>query len=233
MINDRSAWAAWSESGRILSLAATTLKLVAGTLAVVLPLGTVGAVLLYRTDLPLRGLFRFLTLLTLFIPLPLFTSAWQAALGTGGLLPVALWTNPGPDDPDISPTGMGIKPWGHGMATAIWGHAMAGLPWVILLVGQGLLWVERELEEDALTATGPWRVLWKVTLPRCRAAILAAGLWVALMIVTEITVTDMMQVRTFAEEVYTQLVAGDKPALARAVAVSLPVVLLVAGLVLW
>src|SRR5205807_5717249 len=54
-----------------------------------------------------------------------------------------------------------------------------------------------------------------------------------LMILSEITVTDMMQVRTFAEEVYTQLVAGDKPALARAVAVSLPVVLLVAGLVLW
>jgi iron(III) transport system permease protein len=232
-IKDRSAWAAWSESGRILSLAATTLKLVAGTLAVVLPLGTVGAVLLYRTDLPFRGLLRFLTLLTLFIPLPLFTSAWQAALGTGGLLPVALWTNPAPDDPDISPSGVGIKPWGHGMGTAIWVHAMAGLPWVILLVGQGLLWVERELEEDALTAAGPWRVFGRVTLPRCRAAILAAGLWVALMIVTEITVTDMMQVRTFAEEVYTQLVVGDKPALARAVAVSLPVVVVIAGLVLW
>ena len=27
---------------------------------------------------------------------------------------------------------------------------MAVLPWVIVLVGQGLRWVERELEEDAL-----------------------------------------------------------------------------------
>jgi iron(III) transport system permease protein len=232
-LKDPGAWTAWSESGRILSLATTTLKLVAGTLAVVLPLGVGAALLLYRSDLPLRGLFRFLTLLTLFIPLPLFTSAWQAALGTGGLLPVSLWTNPAPDDPDISPTGAGIKPWGHGLGTAIWVHAMAGLPWVILLVGQGLLWVERELEEDALTVAGPWRVLWKVTLPRCRAAIVAAGLWVALMIVTDITVTDMMQVRTFAEEVYTQFVAGDKAALAHAVAVSLPMVVLVAALVVW
>src|SRR5438552_9407882 len=233
VLTDGHGWQAWSEHERILSLAATTLKLVAGTLAVVLPLGLAGAVLLYRTDLPFRGGLRFLTLLTLFIPLPLFTSAWQAALGTGGLLPVAVWTNPSPGDPDVSATGMVIKPWGHGLGTTIWVHAMAGLPWVILLIGQGLLWVERELEEDALTAAGPWRVLWQVTLPRCRAAIFAAGLWVALMIVTEITVTDMMQVRTFAEEVYTQFVTGDQQALARAVAVTLPVVVLVAGLVVW
>src|SRR5882762_4341161 len=126
------AWAAWSDGARLLSLATTTLELVAGTLAVVLPLGITGAILLYRTDLPLRGGLRFFTLLTLFVPLPLFTSAWQAALGTGGLLPNALWNSVAPGDPDISPTGMVMKPWGHGMGTAIWVHAMAGLPWVVL-----------------------------------------------------------------------------------------------------
>src|SRR5438270_5540346 len=228
-----AGWQAWSEGWRLLSLAGTTLELVSGTLIFVLPLGVAGAVFLYRTDLPFRRGLRFLTFLTLFVPLPLFTSAWQATLGTGGLLPAALWTNVSAGDPDISPTGTGMKPWGHGPGTAIWVHAMAGLPWVILLVGQGLLWVERELEEDALTAAGPWRVLWRVTLPRCRAAIFASGLWVALMIVTEITVSDMMQVRTFAEEVYSQLVEGNREALVRAVAVTLPVVVLVAGLVVW
>jgi iron(III) transport system permease protein len=231
LLADWQGWSAWSEGERLGSLLTNTIKLVAFTLAVVLPAGIGGAVLLYRTDLPMRRGLRFLNLLTLFVPLPLFVSAWQAALGTGGWLPVTLWTNAEPGDPDVSPAGIAFKPWGHGLATAVFVHAVAALPWVIVLVGQGLRWVERELEEDALLAAGPWRVFWSVTLPRCRAAVVAAALWVGLMIVTEITVTDMMQVRTFAEEVYTQLVLGNDEALARAVAVSLPLILVVACLV--
>ena len=121
--------------------------------------------------------------------------------------------------------------------------------------------MERDLEEQALTLAGPWRVLWRVTLRRSLAAIGAAGLWILLQTATEITVTDMFQVRTFAEEVYTQFVApdagrdkteaippkeeGDQPAsrdeqgalawesaVARAVVVSLPAVLLTWVLVL-
>jgi iron(III) transport system permease protein len=72
-------------------------------------------------------------------------------------------------------------------------------------------------------------VLLRVTLPRAGAAVGAAALWVALQTATEITVTDMMQVRTFAEEVYTQFVRPEVEAgadadavLARAVAVSVP-----------
>src|SRR5262249_7913010 len=156
--------------------------------------GIAAAVLLHRTDLPCRREFRFLTVLTLFVPLPLFTSAWQAAFGTGGWLPVAWWSTPLPGDPDVTPAGTVWKPWAEGLASAVWVHAVAALPWVVIIVGQGLMWVERELEEDALTVVGPWRVWWQVTLPRCRAAWFAAGTWIALLTTTEITVTDMMQV---------------------------------------
>jgi iron(III) transport system permease protein len=227
------AWAAWAESGRLLQLGRTTLLLVGGTLLLALPAGTAAAILLYRTDLPGRRLLRLLAVLTLFVPLPLFASGWEAAVGSGGYLPVAVWTRLAPNDPDLGPGGAFWKPWGQGLTAAVWIHAVAALPWVLVLVGQGLRWVERDLEEDALTAAGPWRVLFAVTLRRSRAAIAAAGLWVALQTATEVTVTDILQVRTFAEEVYTQFVRPEpdptaqtaQAVVARAVAVSLPAVL--------
>ncbi len=230
------AWRAWAETERLLLLGLNTARLVAGTLALAVPAGVAAAVLLYRTDLPFRGTLRFGVVLTLFVPLPLFASGWQAALGSGGWLPSASRsTPPEPDDPDRTPTGVAWKPWAQGLPAAVWVHAVAGLPWVVLLVGQGLCWVEREAEEDALTDAGPWRVLGSVTLVRARAAVGAAALWVALQAATEVGVTDMMQVRTFAEEVYTQFVrtAGAADVVARAVVVSVPAWLLTVGLVLW
>jgi iron(III) transport system permease protein len=235
-----SAWHAWREAARFWLLGGNTLLLVAGVLLLALPAGVAGAVLFYRTDLPGRHAFRLATILTLFVPLTLFASGWQAALGSGGWLPVAVWSTPPPDDPEASLPRIPWKPWAQGLPAAVWVHAVAGLPWVILLVGQGLCWVERELEEDALTAAGPGRVLWWVTLRRAAPSLGAAALWVALQTATEITVTDMMKVRTFAEEVYTQMVAPDatesadpeSAVLARAVAVSLPAVLLTAALIL-
>jgi iron(III) transport system permease protein len=230
-----AGWQAWGESGRLRALALNTLLLVSGTLILAMPAGIVGAILLYRTDLPFRRGLRFLVILTLFVPLPLFTSAWQAALGTGGWLPSVVWKPPlSADSPG---PGNGWQPWALGLDSAIWVQAVAGLPWVIVLVGQGLCWVEPELEEDALTVAGPWRVLAWVSLPRSLVSICAAALWIALMAMNEITVTDAMQVRTFAEEVYIQFAPGDRGALSRAVAVSLPAVVvtcaLVVGVTLW
>jgi iron(III) transport system permease protein len=221
----------WRDAPRLWELARNTLLLVAGVLSLALPTGIASAVLLYRSDLPGRGLLRFLTVVTLFVPLPLFASAWQAALGTGGwLLPLTAWTTP-PNDP-VSGSPIPWKPWAEGLPAAIWVHAVAALPWVVWIVGQGLRWVERELEEDALLVASPWRVLWTVTFPRCRAAILAAALWVALQTATEITVTDLMRVRTYAEEVYSRFVEGQQT-LAAATAVSLPGMLICAVLVVF
>jgi iron(III) transport system permease protein len=215
LLADPGGWRAWTaDTGRLLLLGRNTGLLVAGTLCLCLPVGVLGAVLLERTDLPLAGLLRWAVVLTLFIPLPLFTSAWQAALGPDGWVSLPLWSS-----------SAGIwAPWSQGIGSAVWIHAVAELPWVILLVGQGLRWVERDLEEDALTAGRPWEVVYRITLPRSAAAIGAAALWVAIQTASEITVTDVMQVRTLAEEVYTQLVTPETArgeALTRAVAVSL------------
>jgi iron(III) transport system permease protein len=218
-----AAWDSWREADRLLPLAGNTLLLVGGTLLVALPAGTLAALLLYRTDLPGRGWLRALLVGALFVPLPLFTSGWQTALGADGLLPLPLWS-----------VASEWAPWSQGLGAAVWIHGVAALPWVVLIVGLGLCWVERELEEDALTAAPPWRVLLAVVLPRARPALAAAALWVSLQAATEITVTDVMQVRTFAEEVYTQLAASELTGfegLSRAAAVTFPQVLLTALLV--
>src|SRR6476619_3016317 len=100
------SWSAWTEADRIVELAAKTAGLCGQTLALVLLPGVVLAVLLYRTDLPGRRVFRSLLAVALFVPLPLFALAWQSAGGGG-------W-----------------RPWTHGLTAAAVVHAMAALPWV-------------------------------------------------------------------------------------------------------
>src|SRR5262249_6811021 len=93
--------------------------------------------------------------------------------------------------------------------------------------------VAGQLEEEALLSAGPGRVLWRVTLPRCRAAVAAAALWVGLQTAGEITVADYMQVRTFAEEAFNEFRWGGEDRLARATAVALPAALVLSLLVAW
>jgi iron(III) transport system permease protein len=217
--SDFAARETWSERGRLAVLLGNTVLLLGGMLAIAMPAGILGAVILYRTDLPARKTLRFVNLLGMFTPLPLFASAWQAALGTGGWiigLGGVLW-EPFAARPDWAP-------WPTGMPSAICVHALAAIPWVVWIVGHGLVWVERDLEEDALTSAAPWRVFWRVTLPRCQVFLWVAACWILMQGATEITITDVMQVPTFAEEVYTQLAAGDETALARSVCAAVPTI---------
>lgn len=181
-------WGDGDAAARLLTLGRNTALLVAGVWLLALPLGTALAVLLDRTDLPGRRLARWAFLFALVIPLPVLLTGWQPFLNLGGALLPGEWL-----------------PWSQGLGSAVWLHALAGLPWVVLLVGQGLRTVERDLEEDALTIRPAGWVLWHVSLRRASLSIAAAALWLFVQTAGEITLTDLMQVRTFAEEVYTQL----------------------------
>jgi iron(III) transport system permease protein len=196
-LRSQAAWAGWTEADRVVGLTATTAALAALTLLFALPVGVALAVLLYRTDLPGRGLLRALLVAAMFVPLPLFALAWQAVGG-------------------------GWRPWTQGLVPAAFVHAMAALPWVVWLTALGLARVEPELEEDALTVMPAASVLWRVSLRQAAPAVGLAAVWVALQTAGEITVTDLGMVRTFAEEVYTQYVTDSPAALGRAVALALP-----------
>jgi iron(III) transport system permease protein len=204
---------------RIVRLSGNTLLLVGGTCLLTIPSGTFLAVLLFRTALPGRRILVGLLVLLLFVPLPVIVSSWQGFLGARGLLPIALWT--GSED----------RVWATGFVPAIWVHAIAALPWATCIVGLGLQWVEPELEEEAALQLPPWRVVWEVTVPRCRASILAAMLFVALQTAGEISVTDMMLVYSLAEEVYTEFTLGQP--LGRTLLLAVPELLAVVALVAW
>jgi iron(III) transport system permease protein len=230
-----AVWTAWAETERLLELSRNTFVLVFGTLGISVPVGAMAALLIYRCDLPGRGLLHRLVVPILFIPLPLLVSAWQASLGSGGWLVVRAWQTQGAHET----TGViPWKPWASGLPAAIWVHAMAALPWVIWLVGQGLRWVESGLEEDALTSGKPWLVVRRVTLYRALPLVAMAALWVGVQTAAEVTITDMLQVRTFAEEVYSEFARPDPvpnadshDVLARAIVLAIPPTMLTALLV--
>jgi len=179
---------------RTWTLALNSLLLAGATCAVSVPVGAVLAWLLWRTDLPGRRPAIGLLAMTLFVPLYLQAAAWQAGFGVQGWFTLA--------------TGMpaAIQGW----PGAIWIHAMAAVPWVVLIVGVGLRWIEPELEEQALLDGSTRQVFGRVTLPGAAPAIGVATLWVAVSTAGEMTVSDLFRIRTYAEEVYTNAAVGPQ-----------------------
>ncbi|HEX7447099.1 MAG TPA: ABC transporter permease subunit [Pirellulales bacterium] len=180
---------------RTAGLAANTLLLAGVTVGLSVPLGSTIALVLVRTDLPCRRLLGGLLAGFLFLPLYVQAGAWQAAFGLEGWATM-LRTGPA---------------WLAGWRGAVWVHTVAAVPWVVLFVAAGLRRVERELEEDALLDAGPPTVVCRVTLPRARGAVAVAALWVALTTAGEMAVTSFFQVRTYADELFTEYALGDVP----------------------
>jgi iron(III) transport system permease protein len=197
---------------RPLRLAANTLVVVLGAEAIALPIGIPLALLLFRTDAWGRRVAIALAAWLAFVPLPLLATAWLGALGNAGR---------------AQALGFGPVLAGRPGAAAL--HAIARLPWIVLLVGVGLRSVEPELEEAARLDLPAWRVLTRVTLRRSVGALAGASLALAVLTATDMTVTDLLQVRTYAEEAYLQYQIGRGPASASAV--TLPPLLVLGGLV--
>lgn len=178
---------------RTAGLAANTLLLSAAAVGLSVPIGCLIAVALVRTDLPLRRLWTGLLAGFLFLPLYVQAGAWQAAFGLEGWVTLLRF---GPA-------------WLAGWRGAIGVHTVAALPWVVLFVSAGLISVERELEEDGLLYAAAPTVIRRVTLRRAAASIAVAALWVALTTSGEMVVTSFFQVRTYADELYTEYALGD------------------------
>ncbi len=175
------------------SLLRNTGLLVARTLAMCVPAGALVAWLVARTDLAGKHAAVAVLVAGLFVPLFVHAGACKAGFGLLG------WHTQFGQNP----------PWLRGTGGAAWVHAMAAFPWVVLAVALGLRLVEPELEEQALLDASTARVFFCVTARSAATAALLVGLWVAVFRAGEITATDLFQVRTYAEEVYTALTIGS------------------------
>jgi iron(III) transport system permease protein len=199
-------------AGRPLGLALATGEVTLLAVAIAMALGVPLALALVRTDLPGRRALAALLATALFVPLPLQATAWLGALGNLGRAQA-----------------IGSRPLLVGLPGAAFVHAMAALPWAVLLVGLGLMTVERELEESALLDRPAGWVVRRVALRRSLGALLAAATAVAVLTAGDMTVTDLVQVRTYAEEAYVQYQLGGGPAAASRVA--LPPLVVLGGLI--
>jgi iron(III) transport system permease protein len=198
---------------RPLRLAVETLGLVLATETIALPVGVLLALFLFRTDLPGRRWILALVALSAFIPLPLHATAWLGAFGNVGRAQA-----------------IGTRPILVGRTGAAVVHAFAALPWVVLIVGVGLCAVEPELEESALLDYGATRVVLRVTLRRALGAIVGAAVAVAVLTAGDMTVTDLLGIRTYAEESYLQYSLGRGPG--EAAFVALPPLVVLGGLII-
>lgn len=179
---------------RPLDLAVETVRLVLLTEAIALPIGVVVALLLFRTDVAGGRFLLGLAVVGALLPMPLHAMGWLGAIGNVGRAQL-----------------LGGRPLLVGWSGAAFVHAMAALPWVVLLTGVGLRSVEPELEEAAWLEMPVWRVWLTVTIRRGIGGIAASALMVAVLTAGDMTVTDLLQVRTYAEEAYIQEALGQGP----------------------
>lgn len=173
----------------VLALASTCLAL---------PPGILLAVILTRSRVFGRRMAVACLGLLLLLPLYVQLSAWDAAIGKLGWYSLAY--------------GSVAEPWLDGMRAAVFIHGVAAIPWVALIVGVGLASVDARQEEAALLEASPLVVLLRITLPQCLAFIVAAAVWVVVMTVSEMTVTNIYLIApgsaTYTEELYMSFAGG-------------------------
>jgi len=180
-----------------LPLLVNTLLFAGGAAIVSAPIGVTLALLIHRTQLPGRRVLHGLVLLLIFLPPYLQLAGWEAGFGLQGWF--CRWCFP--DHP------VAIL---AGWRGAITMQVLVNIPWITFFVSGALLLLPAHLEERALLDGPPLRVLRYVTLPQLTSAVLAATFWVFVLAAGDITITDVYQVRTFAEEIYTGFALGDR-----------------------
>lgn len=133
-------------------------------------------------------LVRGICLAFLFVPLFVYVSAWESAVGKLGWLTNSTWS-------------VNSIPLGNWML-AIWIHGIAAVPLVTVVLWFGLNGSIRIHEEQARLDASAGSVFWHITLPRLMPLIGVLAVWIFVTCAREITVTDIYRIGTLAEQIY-------------------------------
>ncbi len=166
------------DGARWLTLLANT-AVVGGVAAITATLlGGLLGLLVARTDLPGRGLLAAAAVLGACVPV------YVSAVFVFAVIPL----------------------WRYSGSTLFCGllHGAFCTPLATVILAAAFRSADRDLEDDARLDAGPWTVLWRVTLPQAAWGVALVALLVLLVVATDFTIADLLVVRTFAEEVYTQ-----------------------------
>jgi iron(III) transport system permease protein len=166
-----------------------SLRLSVAVAAFSVPVGAFVAWVIARTNAPGRRFLLLVLLTLLFMPLYLVAAGWEAGFGQLGWLRLARGR-------------LGAGAWLSGWRGAIWVHSVAAVPWAALIVGLQLRSTNGDVEDAALLDARPLAVFLRVTMRQITTAVVAASVWIMVWVIGEMTVTDLFQVRTYAEELY-------------------------------
>ena len=196
---------AFSDPERTLLLLKNSFLVMAGAELVAVGLGGLLGFIAFRTKTPLRKFLVITLILASCLPLYVVMSSWMAVFGK--------------------------EFWMNSVFGASWMMGIALAPAVALLTGIYFSSSDRTLEEQALHDTGVLGVFRHVIIPQALWGILLAGAVVLILGISETTVTDVLTIPTFGEEVRTQFALSFKPWTAAATSLPLLAFGFILGLV--
>jgi len=154
-------------------------------------LGSALALLLYKTDLYSRKIFRLLFLIPLFLPPYIWAVAWQDffQMFSGHALSAKIWT-------------------------VIFVETLIFMPLAIIITGQALQQINAELEEAALLETNLKNVIFKIVLGLIKPAILTAFVLIFIFSLSQFSIPAYFNVKVFTTEIFTEFSAFYRYSLA-------------------
>lgn len=232
-----------------------TIHLGLGTAVLSVVLGVAVSLLLEYSDLPLRSYLKVLIIISLLIPPYIMGISWLTFLGKSGDLGEVSWSASEPSSlvrerrtptredimamqrqgipsttistrPSYLP--FDIDPYNIGFAIIL--LSLSFFPLVYLITSFALKNIDAGLEDAARLIYPSTSVLRRISLPLVLPHILVAGLFVFIFAVSELGVPSILRVNTLTMEVFSHFAAFFD--IGQAIALSVPLVLLIAFLII-